>query len=176
MGITMKKFFIMMTLIILASLGLVSAQVEIKPRQEECANMPSYMTSSDRIVGGQQAPSPVPFQVSVQDSEHYLELEHGTLHFCGATILDASTLLSAAHCFYNPNALEGESPKLTARGQYTIRAGSPEKYSGGQVRTIAQIIWNTNPGFEYNPVGLINDFVILKMESPLELNNDVQAA
>merc|ERR1712241_694804 len=175
MGITMKKFFIMMTLIILASLGLVSAQVEIKPRQEECANMPSYMTSSDRIVGGQQAPSPVPFQVSVQDSEHYLELEHGTLHYCGATILDASTLLSAAHCFYNPNAdLLGESPRLTAKNK-TIRAGSLEKYSGGQVRNIAQIIWNDNPGFEYNPVGMENDFVILKLEYPLELNNDVQA-
>ena len=26
------------------------------------------------------------------------------------------------------------------------------------------------------PVGMENDFVILKLESPLELNNDVQAA
>ena len=101
------------------------------------------MTSSDRIVGGQEAPSPVPFQVSVQDSEHYLELEHGTLHFCGATILDASTLLSAAHCFYNPNALDGDSPKLTARGQYTIRAGSLEKYSGGQVCSFGTKIVST---------------------------------
>ena len=106
--------------------------------------MPSYMTSSDRIVGGQDAPTPIPFQVSVQDSEHYLELEHGTLHYCGATILDASTLLSAAHCFYNPNAdLLGESPRLTAKNK-TIRAGSLEKYSGGQVNAVPSYIRNTS--------------------------------
>ena len=53
------------------------------------------MTTASRfnpaeIVGGQQAPTPIPWQVSVQN---------GGQHFCGGTILDTFTILSAAHCF-----------------------------------------------------------------------------
>ena len=81
--------------------------------------MPSFMTSSNRfniseIVGGQDAPSPIPWQVSVQNFG---------FPFCGATILDSSTILSAAHCF--------EGGSLNGK---TIRAGSTQKSSGGQVR------------------------------------------
>merc|ERR1711892_1165789 len=150
--------------------GLVSAQ-SIEPRGEvdggrlppgsnprngECANMPSFMTNVDRIVGGEDAPSPIPWQVSIRT---------GSFHFCGATILDDSTLLSAAHCFYQSSA-----------NDKSIRAGSIKKGSGGQVVNIAQIIWNTNSGFEYNPGTLDNDFVILKLESALTLNDDVKPA
>ena len=81
--------------------------------------MPSYMTSSNRfntseVVGGQDAPSPVPWQVSVRS---------WSSHFCGATILDESTLLCAAHCFPGSSSTSGK----------TIRAGSTERSSGGQV-------------------------------------------
>ena len=81
--------------------------------------MPAYMVSATRfdpaeIVGGQIAPSPIPWQVSVQS---------GGSHFCAATILDNSTLLSAAHCF------DWSSPS----DQFTIRAGSMKWSSGGQV-------------------------------------------
>ena len=78
--------------------------------------MPSYMLSSDRIVGGVDAPTMIPWQVSVRS---------GTFAFCGATILDASTVLCAAHCFYQSSA-SGKS----------IRAGSTQKSSGGQVYTL----------------------------------------
>ena len=82
--------------------------------------MPSYMTSSTRfdtaeIVGGQNAPSPIPWQVSVQT---------WSSHFCGATLLDESTLLCAAHCI--PGFISSTSG-------ITIRAGSTERSSGGQV-------------------------------------------
>jgi trypsin len=67
------------------------------------------------IVGGQIAPSPIPWQVSVQS---------GGSHFCGGTILDTYTILSAAHCFGDHGgALNGLS----------IRAGSKKWSSGGQV-------------------------------------------
>merc|ERR1712172_210306 len=125
-------------------------------RTSTCADMPAFMLNSDRIVGGVDAPSMIPWQVSVRS---------GTFAFCGATILDASTILCAAHCFYQSSA-SGKS----------IRAGSTQKSSGGQIRNIAQIVWNTNAGFTYNPNTLDNDFVILKLDSPLELNADVQPA
>ena len=81
--------------------------------------MPSYMTSSTRfdtaeIVGGQDAPSPIPWQVSVQT---------WSSHFCGATLLDESTLLCAAHCFPGSSSTSGK----------TIRAGSTQRSNGGQV-------------------------------------------
>jgi hypothetical protein len=68
--------------------------------------MPWFMKNADRIVGGQEAPSPIPWQVYKGAG-------------CGGTILDSSTILSAAHCF----RYVGES----------IRAGSLNRYSGGQV-------------------------------------------
>jgi len=80
--------------------------------------MPSYMTSATRfdpaaIVGGQDAPSSIPWQVSVRSYDW---------HFCGATIIDKTTLLCAAHCFPG-SSISGKS----------IRAGSTQKSSGGQV-------------------------------------------
>ena len=67
------------------------------------------------IVGGQLAPSPIPWQAAIQ---------HGDSFICGATILDAFSVLSAAHCFYGKNF----------SGGLFIRAGSIERSNGGQVR------------------------------------------
>ena len=64
------------------------------------------MKTTNRIIGGEDTPSPIPWQVSK---------ERG----CGGTILDSTTVLSAAHC---PFEL-GED----------IRAGSLKRKSGGQV-------------------------------------------
>ena len=73
--------------------------------------MPSFMTNADRIVGGNAAPSPIPWQAALLSSSGG--------QFCGATILDANTLLSAAHC----------GPDTTNK----IRVGSTSRSSGGQV-------------------------------------------
>ena len=82
--------------------------------------MPSFMSSAVRlhtaeIVGGQLAPSPIPWQAAIQQGNSFI---------CGATILDAFSVLSAAHCFHKKNFSGGLS----------IRAGSIEKSNGGQVR------------------------------------------
>ena len=69
------------------------------------ADMPSFMKNTNRIVGGQDVPSPIPWQV---------------FHLRGsATILDHNTLLSAAHVRFQV----GEK----------IRAGSTHAGKGGQV-------------------------------------------
>ena len=67
------------------------------------------------IVGGQLAPSPIPWQAAIQ---------RGNSFICGASILDAFSILSAAHCFYGKNLNDS----------FSIRAGSIEKSNGGQVR------------------------------------------
>ena len=88
------------------------------------AHLPTFMTTDNttenrfkpaKIVGGQIAPSPIPWQVSVQS---------GGSHFCGGTILDNSTILSAAHCFDDYGG---------ALDELSIRAGSKKWSSGGQV-------------------------------------------
>ena len=72
--------------------------------------MPYFMKNADRIVGGEDAPELIPWQASLGG-------------YCGATILDVNTLLSAAHCFDNyPN-----------KEEWFIRAGSVKDGSGGQV-------------------------------------------
>ena len=63
------------------------------------------MLNSNRIVGGSVAPSMIPWQVYIWG--------------CGGTILDECTILTAAHC------------QIKAGG--SIRAGSTNKYSSGQV-------------------------------------------
>ena len=55
---------------------------------------------SDRIVGGKSADSAIPWQVSLR-----WQANTGEYHFCGGTILNANTVLSAAHCF--PNGHQG---------------------------------------------------------------------
>ena len=68
----------------------------------------------NRIVGGQEATEMIPWQVSIR---------RWNVHFCGGTILDARTILTAAHCF----------DKETSTKPFSIRAGSLYKDSGGQV-------------------------------------------
>ena len=69
--------------------------------------MPSFMQNADRIVGGESAPSMIPWQVFITEFS------------CGGTIIDACTILSAAHC------------GITTNG--SIRAGSLNDDNGGQV-------------------------------------------
>merc|ERR1711962_987664 len=147
---TLRK---MKTFIIFSLFGLALSQLPGQLRDETCADMPTFMKEADRIVGGEAAPSPIPWQAAVLS---------GTFQFCGATVLDAYTLLCAAHC--------------TPSTSHSIRVGSTNKQEGGQLRDIAQVIYNQNEGFQYNGQTLNNDFVILKLSNPLELNDDVKPA
>ena len=73
------------------------------------ADIPSFFNG--RIIGGSVAPSMIPWQVAV--------LYSNLTQFCGGTILDSFTVLSAASCNIN----------IT----HSIRAGSLIKNDGGQV-------------------------------------------
>jgi len=120
-------------------------------RQNSCASMPTFMQNADRIVGGEAAPSMIPWQVAMLS---------GSFQFCGGTVLDSCTILTAAHCNINTG--------------HSIRAGSTNKQTGGQVRGISQVISNND--LPYNSNSLNNDWVIVKLDSPLELNDNIQPA
>merc|ERR1711881_403677 len=74
------------------------------PASGDCADMPDFMQNADRIVGGEAAPSMIPWQIAMLS---------GTFQFCGGTVLDSCTILTAAHCNINTG--------------HSIRAGSTNK-------------------------------------------------
>merc|ERR1711963_477148 len=83
---SMKGLFVLQ----FVALGFAMPQQEpIEPRQLQprgiCANLPGFVGSLNRIVGGQDAPSPIPWQVSVRTGQD------GGRHYCGGTILDSLT-------------------------------------------------------------------------------------
>ena len=112
--------------------------------------------TGDRIVGGQQAQTPVPWQV----------LKSGG---CGGTILDKRTVLCAAHCFFdqfgNFLGLNGD----------VVVAGVVNRFDGGaQIISVQSLVFNQD--LVYNPQTSENDFVLLKLQSDLIFNNNVQPA
>lgn len=118
------------------------------------------MFFSDKIVGGVAAAAPIPYQVSVRSGTH------GGGHFCGGSILDASTILCAAHCFHN---------KKGEKRTYYVMAGAANKYSNSaQFSEIERLVWNTQQ--PYQPGSHNNDAVLLKLKTPLTFNDDVKPA
>ena len=105
------------------------------------ADMPQFM-GGDRIVGGAAAPSMIPWQVAILS---------GDFQFCGGTVLDACTVLSAAHC------------QITTSN--SIRAGSLDKTSGGQVCSL----------FCYDNVNM-NTILSLHLRSRFSLRSMVDLA
>ena len=57
------------------------------------APIPSWLSTSNRIVGGADALGPIPWQVWMT-----IPLPGGYLTSCGGTILNKDTILSARHC------------------------------------------------------------------------------
>ena len=96
------------------------------------ASVPSWMDSdNNRIVGGKNAPSPIPWQVSIGNAD--------SGHWCGGTILDEETILSAAHCFTVSQmdwkgwyVMAGDTNKNGVKGQ-VIRILKKKHYAGSPI-------------------------------------------
>jgi len=140
-----------------AAMGNPTTRPPLRPQpRNSCGNFPNFMTG-DRIVGGEAAALPIPWQVSVRDCQS------GTCHFCGGTILDETTVMSAAHCFTTGQSMSG----------FYITAGVVNRNdNNGQTIEIANGVWNADMPYQGNN----NDFVILKLKSALTFNGKVGAA
>merc|ERR1719266_1663903 len=151
-----------LTIVIVAGLLAIAGAQRPQPRQRKpeprataCGAMPSFMTG-DRIVGGEDAAAPIPWQVSVR------QCQSGGCHFCGGTILDSKTVMSAAHCFTTGQSMSG----------YYITAGVTNRHDSGQTIEIANGVWNADMPYQGNN----NDFIILKLKSALTFNENVGPA
>lgn len=107
--------------------------------------------SAGAIVNGTPTEvSSAPWQVSLQDGEG---------GYCGGSIIDATTIVTAAHC------VQGETPSGT-----TIRAGVTNSNSpSGQDVDVASI--TPHPDYAVNELG---DIAVIKLSEPLTFNSMVQ--
>lgn len=107
---------------------------------------------ADAIVNGTETASGArPYQVSLQA---------GGEHYCGGSIIDATTIVTAAHC------VEGESASTT-----TVRAGVTDATSNaGQDIGVASI--TSHPDYARNGLA---DIAVIKLSEPLTLGGNVQA-
>ncbi|XP_010826734.1 PREDICTED: LOW QUALITY PROTEIN: transmembrane protease serine 9 [Bison bison bison] len=120
----------------------------------DCGLQPGWKTAG-RIVGGVEAsPGEFPWQVSLRENNE---------HFCGAAIISARWLVSAAHCF---NEFQ-DSPEWVAYVGTTYLSGS----EASTVRArVARII--THPSYNSDTADF--DVAVLELGRPLPFSRHVQ--
>uniref|UniRef100_F7FY57 Transmembrane serine protease 9 n=1 Tax=Monodelphis domestica TaxID=13616 RepID=F7FY57_MONDO len=120
----------------------------------DCGGRPA-LKSANRIVGGMEAArGEFPWQVSLRENNE---------HFCGAAILGAKWLVSAAHCF---NEFQDPTVWMAYAGT-TFLSGSD---SGTVKARVAQIIKHPF----YNSDTADFDVAVLELGSPLPFTSHIQ--
>ncbi|XP_069923822.1 transmembrane protease serine 9 [Oryctolagus cuniculus] len=120
----------------------------------DCGRQPAR-SSAGRIVGGvQAAPGEFPWQASLRE---------GKEHFCGAAVLGARWLLSAAHCFN-----EFQEP-----GEWVAYAGST-RLSGSEASTLRVRVARVVKHPRYDPDTADFDAALLELAGPLRFGRHVQ--
>ncbi|OPJ67999.1 transmembrane protease serine 9 isoform B [Patagioenas fasciata monilis] len=118
-----------------------------------CGGRPGFSKPS-KIVGGTDASrGEIPWQVSLREDSR---------HFCGATVVGARWLLSAAHCFN-----ETHSEEIEAYMGTTSLNGTDE--SGMKVN-VTRVIQHPL----YNPIMLDYDVAVLELATPLVFTKHIQ--
>jgi len=153
---TMSPLSLLLTL-----LAVVASQVQGSSADGECGKtffgdaFMGHSESSGYIIGGRMAKrGSLPWQVSVQSSEHY----------CGGTIIDKRWILTAAHCFNS-----GISGIKIVAGEYNLRT-----YEGSEQKIRVERLFK-HPQYGGN-ANMRNDIALLKLSQDLRFNNYVQPA
>ncbi|WP_299210463.1 trypsin-like serine protease [uncultured Dokdonia sp.] len=109
-----------------------------------------------RIFGGQA--------IDIGDAPYQVSIEINGGHGCGGTIIDCEWIVTAGHCVDDN----------TNPADLVVHAGATNQTNNGigQRIDVAEIIIHPNFGVA-NGV-LVNDIALLRLERPLELNEDVR--
>eukprot|EP00096_Caligus_rogercresseyi_P015666 TRINITY_DN8139_c0_g1_i1.p1 TRINITY_DN8139_c0_g1~~TRINITY_DN8139_c0_g1_i1.p1 ORF type:complete len:272 (+),score=22.11 TRINITY_DN8139_c0_g1_i1:37-816(+) len=111
---------------------------------------------SERIIGGDVVkPNSVPYIVSIQLRSGY--------HFCGGSIIDKNTILTAAHCCKNFATNEVQ----VVGGEHDLGIVSGDE----QTRNVSRIKYHEN----YATKGTNNDICIMKLSDPFKFNKKLKA-
>jgi len=108
----------------------------------------------ERIVGGTQA--------TRGEFPHIVQIKRGG-HYCGGSIVNANTIVTAAHC------------SVATISGYTVVAGEhrlDQNEGSEQTKTVSQIIRHPN----YNANTLANDVAVWRVNSAFTFNTYVAAA
>ncbi|XP_020797847.1 serine protease SP24D [Drosophila serrata] len=117
---------------------------------------PGYIDG--RIVGGVDA--------GKNQFPHQISLRNGGSHSCGGSILSRTYILTAAHCVTNEDS-DGKYVAVAAE-RLTVRSGSNDRFSGGILSQVAEVIFHENYGnFE-------NDIALLRLDTPLIYSASIQ--
>ena len=138
---------------------LAAGEVLCSEESEKVITPDFFIPSSDRnprIVGGSNATiEEVPYQISLR----YCSPTTGNCgHFCGGSIINQDTILTAAHCVL------GDLPEWLE-----IRAGSDLRSQGGQIIKVRNIIIHP----DYQRSGLYNDIAVLKLRTKLTFGSKI---
>ncbi|XP_069354013.1 transmembrane protease serine 9 isoform X2 [Eulemur rufifrons] len=122
----------------------------------DCGLQPAWRTAG-RIVGGMEAsPGEFPWQVSLRENKE---------HFCGATIISARWLVSAAHCF---NEFQDPTEWVAYVGTTYL--------SGSEASTVRARVARIVRHPLYNPDTADFDVAVLELSGPLPFGRDIQPA
>ena len=111
----------------------------------------------EKIIGGMEAPRPIPWQVSIWNVTFP--------HVCGGVILDEKTILTASHCII----LNEETGKLK---EYFVMAGSTRQRSGTNI--IVDHVALYNEQIRPHRAQLDDDIIILKLRDGLTFSENIQ--
>jgi len=117
------------------------------------------MIPDDKIVGGVEvAPNSLPFQVSMQ--RRGILPNSAYSHMCGGSILDATTILDAAHCVDGQNV---------ARLRIVVGEHSIKEASGlEQISAVSSFTMHEN----YSSTTYENDISLIFVATPFDLSVD----
>lgn len=116
------------------------------------SSLNDFYNPRNRIVGG--------VEVDITERPFQLALNVYGGQMCGATIVNADTIVTAAHCSgYSTSA-------------YSIRAGSTSQYQGGVEVDVKQVIIHPR----YNANTFDNDIAVMKLVNPLTFSDKIQPA
>ncbi|EDV54569.1 trypsin [Drosophila erecta] len=117
-----------------------------------CQGNPGLNFPFGRIVNGESADiENFPYQVSIQTIK-------GS-HFCGGSLIDSDTVLTAAHCMQS-----------YAANELQVRVGSTSRSSGGEVITVRAFKYHEG----YNSKLKVNDVAIIKLSSPVRQTSKIR--
>ena len=120
------------------------------------------MYQQTRIIQGNTAPEPIPWQAHMGQGTSI-----SFSYFCGGTIIDEKTILTAAHCYHGKD-LDADGFFISA-GAINVRDGSAQIAGVESIKIHESYNESIPPKYD-------NDIAILKLKTPLIFNDKVQPA
>ncbi|XP_030566121.1 serine protease SP24D-like [Drosophila novamexicana] len=112
-----------------------------------------------RVVGGADA--------TIGQFPHQISLRYTGSHICGGSIISREYILTAAHCV--TDELANGTMVVTPASVLSIRAGSLDRFSGGMLVNVAEVLVHE----DYN--SFWNDMALLRLEKALVYSSQIRA-